>query len=275
MNNQLDATNLAATIALTRRLIDQGKEEIRDDLIRAVAQLQEGEIVEFEGKRGLTGLPGPQGEKGASGPEGPAGPLGPIGTRGSVGVKGDKGDQGDQGPEGPQGDQGPKGEMPDVSQLIRDMEFRFEQLRISLTARINREFTLRGRGGGSAGGGSVNILENDDVTFRDLSELANNDILIFKGNGIDGKFDKMSLITVINTVKDQLLLEIKRTRFVDVAGQITYIGESTPGTANSTAEWRIQRINETAADGDVQIQWANNSTEFIHSWNDRLSLTYG
>lgn len=57
-------------------------------------------------------------------------------------------------------------------------------------------------------------------------------------------------------------------------GDITYIGEATPGTATSEAKWRIKKITVVNAEGDTTIAWANGNTNFTNIWDNHLSLSY-
>lgn len=51
---------------------------------------------------------------------------------------------------------------------------------------------------------------------------------------------------------------------------VTYIGEAALGTATSVAEWRIQKIDETAG---VVITWSG--TGFTAEWDERaISVVY-
>ena len=61
-------------------------------------------------------------------------------------------------------------------------------------------------------------------------------------------------------------------RLVDVEGDYTYVGEALPGTAQSTAEWRIKRIHESGE--DINIIWADGTAEFEKAWDDRATYTY-
>lgn len=54
---------------------------------------------------------------------------------------------------------------------------------------------------------------------------------------------------------------------------ITYVGQALPGTPSSAASWRIKRITETSTGSSVD--WANGSAEFVHVWDNHLSLPYG
>ena len=57
------------------------------------------------------------------------------------------------------------------------------------------------------------------------------------------------------------------------AGDLTYIGEADPGTAESASTWRIARIDE-ALDPDLQITWADGTADFIKVWDDRAGYAY-
>lgn len=54
---------------------------------------------------------------------------------------------------------------------------------------------------------------------------------------------------------------------------VTYVGQALPGTSSSVASWRIKKITETSTGSSVD--WANGSAEFVHKWDDHLTLTYG
>jgi len=61
---------------------------------------------------------------------------------------------------------------------------------------------------------------------------------------------------------------------LDEAGSgITYVGEATPGSANSAAVWRIKRLDESVAT-DLTILWADGNSSFDNVWSDRASLSY-
>lgn len=53
-------------------------------------------------------------------------------------------------------------------------------------------------------------------------------------------------------------------------GGITYVGEAVPGTATSTAGWRISKIEVVGT--LTTITWAGGG-RFDQVWNDRASLT--
>jgi len=65
----------------------------------------------------------------------------------------------------------------------------------------------------------------------------------------------------------------EETDFDDVNDYI-YKGFAAVGSATSSAVWRIQRIEFIGADGDITKRWANDDEDFVHIWDNRVSLTY-
>lgn len=51
-----------------------------------------------------------------------------------------------------------------------------------------------------------------------------------------------------------------------------YIGRAAPGSATSSAVWRIQRI--TISGTLTAMQYANGNPEYSNVWDNRSSLTY-
>ena len=80
----------------------------------------------------------------------------------------------------------------------------------------------------------------------------------------------------LNSILERLRvdLEVQYDRLVDVEGSFTYIGEADPGTATSSALWRIKRVYETNSEGDIEIIWANGSSDFDKVWDDRATYSY-
>lgn len=78
----------------------------------------------------------------------------------------------------------------------------------------------------------------------------------------------------VNALELQILeLEMQFTKLIDTEGLITYIGEADPGTATSSATWRIKRITDNGGD-DLDIEWADGTADFSKVWDDRLTFTY-
>ena len=119
-----------------------------------------------------------------------------------------------------------------------------------------------------SGGGSVRILDNDDVEFKRLNEVTENAVLIF--DAAKKKFVVRDLLEFIEGI--QTGVEVQYNKLIDVEGNYTYIGEATPGTATNSATWRIKRVEQVGS--DINILWANGTSEFDKTWDDRLTYTY-
>lgn len=222
------------------------------------------------GDIGATGPQGPKGDQGLPGIQGPAGPRGEKGERGDVGPQGPKGDIGATGPQGEQGlpgKDGVDGSTPNIEPTISQIREEYMKLHSSFVAKVNMTL-MNIQGGGGGGGGSAKILDNDDVEFKRLSEVTENAILIF--DQAKKKFVVKDLLEFIQTI--QTGVEVQYNKLIDVDGAYTYIGEAVPGTLNTSATWRIKRVEQVGA--DINILWASGSADFNKTWNDRLTYTY-
>ena len=151
------------------------------------------------GLQGPMGKQGPKGDKGDTGPQGKQGPVGPKGDRGDQGLpgkqgpKGEKGDKGDAGPQGPQGERGEKGEPgkdADFKAIQEEVNKFKEVLQKDVSdykVKVNQTIA-KGFGGGSSGGGEVNLRYLDDV---DSSTIANNRYLRY--SAANNKFEFVSV----------------------------------------------------------------------------------
>jgi hypothetical protein len=54
---------------------------------------------------------------------------------------------------------------------------------------------------------------------------------------------------------------------------VAYLGQASPGTATSSALWRIQKLT-FSVDGDVAVTWADGNADFDNVWDNRASLSY-
>lgn len=54
---------------------------------------------------------------------------------------------------------------------------------------------------------------------------------------------------------------------------LAYLGQALPGTADSSAAWRIQKLT-FGSGGDVTVEWADGDADFDNVWSNRASLTY-
>lgn len=151
----------------------------------------------IQGEQGPQGLIGEQGEPGPEGPRGQRGQRGKQGLIGEQGLSGEPGPQGIQGEPGPQGPEGPAGkdgqdgkdgkdgETPNVDPLIEKIrqELEAKLLKDYETQRANIEAALRnvrapGTGMASSGG-SVRIMDNDDVQRKRLNDINDDSLLVF------------------------------------------------------------------------------------------------
>lgn len=61
---------------------------------------------------------------------------------------------------------------------------------------------------------------------------------------------------------------------IDVASStVAYKGDASPGTATSSASWRISRIT-TNSSGSITIEYADGNTNADNVWDNRASLSY-
>jgi hypothetical protein len=148
-----------------------------------------------QGTVGPKGAKGDRGERGLDGKEGLQGPKGDRGDRGDPGIKGAKGDRGEKGDQGERGLQGEKGDKGDKGDPGKDADFTAIQKEVNkfkevlqkdvsdYKVRVNQTIA-KGFGGGSSGGGEVNLRHLDDV---DTNNLANNRYLRY--NAANNKFE--------------------------------------------------------------------------------------
>jgi len=220
-----------------------------------------------KGDTGDRGAPGKQGLQGIRGVKGDKGDRGEVGKQGLVGKIGAKGERGEPGKNGRDGKDGKNAALPDITAQIEKIRSEYEQNQRIFISKINQSISSMAWAG--SGGGSSNILDNDDVLFKQLSQVSNNAVLVF--NSTLRKFEPLNLATVINNIKTEL--ELKYTKLLDKDGTITYIGEAEPGSSEAAAVWRIQRVDETS-DPDLEIKWAEGAASFDKVWDDRLTYSY-
>lgn len=72
-------------------------------------------------------------------------------------------------------------------------------------------------------------------------------------------------------ISEEDMAYAKRTDFVSAT--LIYRAEALPGTLESAASWRIQRLT-IASDDDVASQWADGNANFDNVWADRATLSY-
>ena len=82
----------------------------------------------------------------------------------------------------------------------------------------------------------------------------------------------LDLQVTINQIIDEVAIVQYTTRSDYIDAATTYEGEAVPGTATSSAIWRIKKIATNA--GDVTVTWADGNANFDNVWDNRVSLTY-
>lgn len=268
--------NNAFVVSVLKKLRKEQDGKI-DDLFRRLGHLEESAIV-----RGPIGPKGSRGDKGDIGPRGMIGEQGPVGPKGEIG------------PQGPPGDITPLKESAQqfiestreelrklenelknqvgsneqyIKQFTKEFETKIEKNLSEYKAFVNMQ-VAKGMGSTSSGGGSVNILQMDDVEFKKRHQVEGNAILIFDQN--KKKFVSESFNDIIERL--QIGMEKQYDRLVDTDGDYTYIGEADPGTTRDSALWRIKRVYEQG--DDIEIIWADNTADFTKVWNDRATYEY-
>lgn len=102
-----------------------------------------------------------------------------------------------------------------------------------------------------------------------IEVMNTNPLLVIEGGMPGPKGDKGDAGLPGQSAEDA----VKYTSRTDFVGSdFIYKGTALPGTPENVASWSIKRI--TIVDGDFTTKWAEGSSEFIHSWSDRLSLVY-
>lgn len=133
--------------------------------------------------------------------------------------------------------------------------------------------------GSSGGSSSVQITNGSgvnatitDVAGKKALDVNVTDITLSHANDSTALGDGSGLITSdvngskrsINVASVPLILKN------DIGATYSYLGVALPGTATSSANWRI--IRETNATGDTAF--ADGDSNFDNIWNNRNSLSY-
>jgi hypothetical protein len=67
--------------------------------------------------------------------------------------------------------------------------------------------------------------------------------------------------------------KVPQAKKITVSGSITYIAVASPGTAQSSALWQVQKIDESVA-GTTIITWADGNANYDNIATDLTALTY-
>lgn len=62
-------------------------------------------------------------------------------------------------------------------------------------------------------------------------------------------------------------------RIFESSASVFYLGHASPGSATSSAVWRISRFTDDGG-GNFFQEWADGDPNFDNIWDNRLSLSY-
>jgi hypothetical protein len=93
-----------------------------------------------------------------------------------------------------------------------------------------------------------------------------------------GKVEKSEILVTVLQYDTGTVAVVEEDEVFDVESDFSvpgvyYIGQAPVGSLTSDAVWRIRKVTETPT--GTSIDWANGTSEFIHIWDDRLTITYG
>ena len=180
-----------------------------------------------DGAQGSKGQDGASGSKGASGKDGKQGEIGPQGMQGLQGVTGEKGDKGDPGKDA---------DIKAIEQSINQFKEVLQKDVTQYKAKVNT--ILSDRGGGSHGGGEVNLRRLDDVDITNLTDgyvLAFNDSIqkfefVAQSGGGGGTIDTFAR-TRANTAFTQANSAFTQANTATTLAQAAYNQANTGGAA--------------------------------------------
>lgn len=104
--------------------------------------------------------------------------------------------------------------------------------------------------------GSIDIIGNSAA-----------DSVEFRFNNSAGYITEAEAIAILENELAQA------TRVDFVSDTVLYRGEADPGTATSSAFWRIRRITLNS-EGDAITEWADGNANYDNVWDNRASLSY-
>ena len=187
--------------------------------------------------------------------------LPPIIVKEAVAVRGMDGKEGKDGKIGETGKAGIEGkagrDAPTLEEIVKALNSSPELLK-AIQVELGKQ-TLGDRGGG--GGSSFSPPDLPGYKGALPGQIF--------GVGADKKVGFFEPLTLGITGGE----EVPYTRLIDTVGNYKYIGEATPGTATSSALWRIKRVEFLAGD-DIEIKWANGTSTEDRVWTNRASETY-
>ena len=177
-----------------------------------------------------------------------------------------RGETGETGPAGPKGEPGP---APDHQWQGTKLRFQKPDGNWGKAVDLKGDkgngggTVVVGRSGGSSGGSMADLIPGNP-------NIEPTGIAVVQG----GQWVNLPWVAFIQTIAGAVDMGVELSRRSDFVGDtIIYRGEATPGASESTAVWRIKRI-EFLQDGDVVEKWAAGNADFVNAWTDRATLEY-
>jgi hypothetical protein len=183
-----------------------------------------------------------------------------------------KGDIGERGPAGIPGERGavPRHEWQGTT-------LRFEQA----DGTWGKAVDLQGKPGKPGDAGRIVVVGRGGRSGTDLSDLLPGSqnvepagIAVMQG----GQWVNLPWSAFIQTITGAVDMASELSRRTDFVGDtVVYRGEAAPGASETSAVWRIKKIEfVTGEDGkqDVNEYWAGGDATFTNAWADRATLGY-
>ena len=217
-----------------------------------------------DGAVGQTGKDGAQGSKGQDGSSGPKGASGKDGKQGEIGPQGLQGPQGETGEKGDKGDPGKDPDFKAIEQSINQFKEVLQKDVTQYKAKVNT--ILSDRGGGSHGGGEVNLRRLDDVDITNLTDgyvLAFNDSIqkfefVAQSGGGGGTIDTFAR-TRANTAFTQANSAFAQANSATTLAQAAY-NQANTGGAGATESLNVIFDNSNAIQYKIVALNANAET---------------
>lgn len=117
--------------------------------------------------------------------------------------------------------------------------------RIDKSNKLLKEIVEKPVGGGGGGGGSWPAVNADEITHP----------------------------LTVDSHGNLKIIDTPMAKKITAVGSITYIASATPGTAQATAAWQVQKVDESIA-GTTVITWADGNANFDNVATDLTALAY-
>lgn len=117
--------------------------------------------------------------------------------------------------------------------------------RIDKSNKLLKEIVEKPVGGGGGGGASWPAINENEITHP----------------------------LTVDSHGNLKIVDTPMAKKITAVGSITYIASATPGTAQATAAWQVQKVDESVA-GTTVITWADGNANFDNVATDLTALTY-